>query len=76
MKVEAQNKLFPIFLKLENFRVLIVGGGKVGLEKVSAVLLNSPATTLKIVAKEISQEIKDFIKDYENVTLIEREYSS
>jgi siroheme synthase-like protein len=74
MKVEAQNKLFPIFLKLENFRVLIVGGGKVGLEKVSAVLQNSPATILKIVAKEISQEIKDFIRDYENVTLIEREY--
>jgi siroheme synthase-like protein len=54
--------------------VLIVGGGKVGLEKVSAVLQNSPATILKIVAKEISQEIKDFIRDYENVTLIEREY--
>jgi len=74
MKVEAQNKLFPIFLKLENFRVLIIGGGKVGFEKVSAVLQNSPATISTIVAKEISQEIKDFIRDYENVTLIEREY--
>lgn len=29
----AANHLFPIFLKLNTMRVLLVGGGTVGLEK-------------------------------------------
>ena len=31
------NKLFPIFLKLESINILVVGGGKVALEKMSAI---------------------------------------
>ncbi|MFT5883934.1 MAG: precorrin-2 dehydrogenase/sirohydrochlorin ferrochelatase, partial [Arcticibacterium sp.] len=38
------NNLFPIFLKLEQMNLLIVGGGYVGLEKLEAVLKNSPKT--------------------------------
>lgn len=74
MKTESVNNLFPVFLKLEHFRVLIVGGGKVGLEKVTAVLLNSPATHLTIVAKEISVEVSEFIKSYSKVILHKREF--
>lgn len=75
MNIETQNKLFPVFLKLENFRVLIVGGGKVGLEKVSAVfLLNSPNTVLTVVAKEISSELRTFLDTYPTVKVIEREF--
>ena len=37
-----KNELFPVFLKLNELSVLIVGGGMVGLEKLSAVLSNSP----------------------------------
>jgi precorrin-2 dehydrogenase/sirohydrochlorin ferrochelatase len=29
-----RNELYPIFLKLNNLNVLIVGGGNVGLEKI------------------------------------------
>ena len=76
MSIETQNKLFPLFLKLENFRVLIVGGGKVGLEKVTAVLLNSPQTQLTIVASEISIELVDFLKSYSTVKLIHRQFSN
>jgi hypothetical protein len=36
------NNLFPVFLKLENLRLLIVGGGYVGMEKLRTVLQNSP----------------------------------
>jgi len=36
------NNLFPVFLKLEHLTVLIVGGGYVGNEKLTAVLQNSP----------------------------------
>lgn len=51
------NKLFPIFLKLENLRVLIIGGGKIGLEKIEAVLGNSPATRVTLVSQTVLPEI-------------------
>jgi siroheme synthase-like protein len=70
----AQNELFPVFLKLKQLRLLIVGGGYVGMEKLQAVLVNSPAATIKLVATEISDEIKEFVSGYPAVTLIEKPY--
>jgi siroheme synthase-like protein len=40
--------LFPVFLKLEGRRVLIVGGGNVGLEKITS--LASSGAQLRVVA--------------------------
>src|SRR5579871_6511868 len=71
---EAGNNLFPVFLKLENLCLLIIGGGNVGLEKLSAVLQNAPATSIKLVATEISEEIKELAENFETVELIERPY--
>jgi siroheme synthase-like protein len=68
------NLLFPVFLKLENLRLLIVGGGYVGMEKLQAVLSNSPATNIKLVAKEISHEIKELAKSHANIILVEKPY--
>lgn len=39
--------------------LLIVGGGYVGLEKLEAVLKNSPETQITLVAPEISSEIRE-----------------
>jgi siroheme synthase-like protein len=69
------NKLFPIFLKLENLRLLIIGGGHVGFEKLNTVLQNSPATSIKLVSIEISNEIKQVASEYDNIELIERAYT-
>ncbi len=74
MQTETQNKLFPIFLKLENFKVLIIGGGKVGLEKITAILNNSPNTQIKLIATSISDEIKEISKTSNNVLLIEKTF--
>ena len=72
--MKETNNLFPIFLKLENFRVLIVGGGKVALEKLNAVIQNSPATSIKIVSKAFDEEIKSLKRQHANIELIEKEY--
>lgn len=74
--VKETNNLFPIFLKLEKLRMLIVGGGYVGMEKLNAVLANSPATKIKIVATEISTAIKILANDYPNIQLLEKPYSA
>ena len=34
-----QNELYPIFLKVAELEVLIVGGGNVGLEKLTFLLM-------------------------------------
>ncbi len=70
------NRLFPVFLKLENLSLLIVGGGYVGMEKLSVVMQNSPGGKIKIVATQISDEIKELVAGRNNIQLIERAYEA
>lgn len=52
------NHLFPVFLKLEALRVLIVGGGNVAHEKLTTVLQNSPGTSIRLVGLHVLEKIK------------------
>ena len=72
--MEQTNTLFPVFLKLESLRLLIVGGGYIGLEKLQTVVKNSPATNITLVGITISDEIKAIAKEYPNITLQEKPY--
>ncbi len=74
MKTKANNELFPVFLKLNDLNVLIIGGGKIGLEKLSSVLLNSPLSRVKVVAISFIDELKQFVESYPLVELIESEF--
>jgi uncharacterized protein len=69
----SRNTLFPVFLKLEELRLLIIGGGNVALEKLNAVLSNSPLTQVTLVAPEIAPGIVDLAQQCSNVVLYERE---
>lgn len=70
------NQLFPIFLKLNNpnLHVLVIGGGNVGLEKLSALLANSPGATITLVAPSILQDIRVLTSQYPKLSLIERKF--
>lgn len=70
-----KNNLFPVFLKLEELCLLIVGGGNIALEKITTVLNNSPKTKIKLVAKVISPEIRNAVEKFPNVVLIEKDYN-
>ena len=70
-----KNQLFPVFLKLENLRVLLVGGGSVALEKLQALLNNSPTAHVTIVSPEIKQEIEELKKNYSRC-IIKQQYFS
>jgi siroheme synthase-like protein len=73
-EVGSGNNLFPVFIKLEELRLLIVGGGKIGLEKLQTVLQNSPATQVSLVAPEIGQPVRDLAAVHPGIRLLERPY--
>jgi siroheme synthase-like protein len=59
---------------MEQFRVLIVGGGAVGLEKMTALLRNSPATPITLVAPSILEEIQNYALSFPKVILKEKNF--
>jgi uncharacterized protein len=70
----GKNRLFPIFLKLEQLHVLLVGGGYVGLEKLTALLQNAPNAKVTLVATSISAPIKALALAHSSITLEERPF--
>ncbi|OEK03497.1 siroheme synthase [Roseivirga sp. 4D4] len=68
------NELYPVFLKVQQFDTLIVGGGEVGLEKLTFLLKSSPKAKVTLVGKEIKTEIKLLAANHDHVTLLEREF--
>lgn len=72
MNEKELNELFPVFLKTNELDVLLVGGGNVALEKLQALLNNSPHSNVQVVAKEFKQEFIEFAELHENVLLEER----
>ncbi|HSZ72590.1 MAG TPA: bifunctional precorrin-2 dehydrogenase/sirohydrochlorin ferrochelatase [Cytophagaceae bacterium] len=69
------NTLFPVFLKLEQLRLLVVGGGAVGLEKTKAVLENSPLAEVTVVAPEIKEELVTLQSAHPRLKLIYASYA-
>ena len=70
----SSNNLFPVFLKLEQMKVLLVGAGNVGLEKLNAIITNAPATQVLVVAKEISTEFAGTAAMFENIKIVREVY--
>lgn len=58
------NTLFPIFVKIEELSLLVVGGGNVGLEKLEALLRNSPKAKITVLAPEIREEIEELAQNH------------
>ncbi|MHC4840001.1 MAG: precorrin-2 dehydrogenase/sirohydrochlorin ferrochelatase family protein [Planctomycetota bacterium] len=65
------SEMFPIFLKLENRKVLVVGAGKVAMRKIEALLQAGAA--LKVIATEVCDEVRQLQSE---IDLQEREFQS
>lgn len=52
-----RNELYPVFLKVNELHVLIVGGGNVGLEKLTFLLKSSPGARVTMVSKTFIPEV-------------------
>ena len=68
------NELYPIFLRTNRLRILIVGGGEVGLEKVSFLLKSSPQSLVAILSRKFIPKIREMKNTYSQLVLRQKEY--
>ena len=73
-ELDKKNQLYPIFLKLDQLELLLVGGGNVGLEKLHSLLANSPEAKISIVAPEIKDEIRKLVFRHPSCKIFQREF--
>ncbi len=66
---EDRGNYFPLFLNLQNRKIVIIGGGSVAARRAKTLL--SFQAELKVVAREISKELEEF-KD--QIILYRKEY--
>ena len=71
----VRNELYPIFLKLHNINVLIVGGGNVGLEKLFFMLKSSPNANVEVVATKFLPELEALSLKHPSVKLTCRKFN-
>ena len=70
------NTLFPIYVKLDQVETLLVGAGPVGLEKIQALLANSPAAHVQVIAETVSPEFYAYIQNRTNVRVAIRSFQA
>lgn len=55
--MNEQNQLYPIFVKVHQLNVLLIGGGEVAEEKLTFLLKSSPDANVTLVSKDISAPV-------------------
>jgi siroheme synthase-like protein len=70
------NTLFPVFLKTETAKFLIVGGGNVGLEKTETLLKQNPKINIILVATYFHPKLKEIIHQNETISFYERAFEA
>ncbi|MGN6180340.1 MAG: TSUP family transporter [Mucilaginibacter sp.] len=68
------NQLFPVFVKLNELHTVLIGAGNVGLEKLTAVLNNSPLARVTVISKTIVPEIHNLAGQYDGVKVIQKAF--
>lgn len=59
---------------MEELRLTIIGGGNIALEKLNAVLANSPQTFIKLIAIDIKDEIWQLAKNCSTISVHQKAY--
>lgn len=68
------NQLFPVFIKLDTIHTLLIGAGPIGLEKLIAILDNSPHARVTVVASAVSSELRAHAVAYDRVIIVEKAF--
>lgn len=70
------NQLFPVFIKMNTIHTLLVGAGPVGLEKLTAILGNSPDAKVTVVALEVLPELEKLAGVHQHVRVLTRGFEA
>jgi precorrin-2 dehydrogenase len=62
------NTLFPIFIKANEVKILLVGGGEIAEEKLRFLLKSSPQAKVKLVAKELNDDVRFLLNQNEQIS--------
>ena len=68
------NELYPVFLKVNELNILIVGGGNVGLEKLTFLLKSSPSANVEIVSETFLPDLVQLANKHKSVKLTAKTY--
>ncbi|MES2457451.1 MAG: TSUP family transporter [Bacteroidota bacterium] len=68
------NQLFPVFIKLNTVHTVLIGAGPVGLEKLSAIVSNSPEAKVTVIGREILPELEELAATYENIKILTKSF--
>lgn len=69
------NQLFPVFLKLNDLHTVLIGGGNVGLEKLTAIVSNSPLAKVTVIATEFLPEVHTLASAHSGVNVVQKSFS-
>lgn len=73
MNTENTNQLYPVFFRLDKLRMLIVGAGEVGEEKLTFILKSSPNANITVVAPWAKPDTEKLLQKYpENIIWVKR----
>jgi precorrin-2 dehydrogenase/sirohydrochlorin ferrochelatase len=70
---DQRNTLYPVFLKVRNLHVLIVGGGNVAEEKLRFLLKSSPDARVTMISPMYREETIKLAKKHQ-VTMLDGKY--
>lgn len=70
------NPLFPVFLKLNQLHTVLIGAGNIGLEKLTAIVSNSPLATVTVIARSISPEIHTLAAKFTSVNIVQKSFTA
>ena len=70
------NQLFPVFLKLNYLHTVLIGAGNIGLEKLNAIVANSPEAKVTVIALAILPEVYDLASSYPGVVIKQKTFTA
>lgn len=73
--IMEKNELYPVFLKVHELNVLLVGAGQVGHEKLSFLLKSSPNAKVIVVAPDFNDEVRALAEKH-HIPMLHRPYST
>jgi len=75
-KKQQGNPLFPVFLKLNQLHTVLIGAGNVGLEKLAAIVQNSPEAKVTVIARAFLPEIHILAAKYKGITVKQKTFAA